>query len=118
MRFLASSPPTGEHIRELHEHNLTTWEPQRTLDERLKKLVYGENLVTLPDTNARGRNRRVEAERMHTGEAARIVSLIKPLYNLSIKTIAYAHNHVSLLNSLLNFLPNLLLNHNPNHGIA
>ena len=75
-----AEPPDAAHIQELHTHNLTTWEPQRALDERLKLLVYGENRVTLPDTNARGRNRRIEAERMHTGEAARIVSLIKPLY--------------------------------------
>ncbi len=81
---------SDEHIRELYEHNLTFWRPQRDLDARLRDQVFGETAVALPNTNDQSRTIRFEPERMHMGEAARIVSLaISPYSQPAVPSMQY-----------------------------
>ncbi|MFQ5472538.1 MAG: hypothetical protein ACE5FA_06610, partial [Dehalococcoidia bacterium] len=75
-------PVSEGHIKELARHIERVWKPQQLLDKRLIDHVYGEALTEAPDTANKERNRRIEPERMHTGEAARVVALVKPRYAL------------------------------------
>ncbi len=81
---------SDQHIRELYEHNKTFWRPQRDLDLRLRDQVFGETAIALPNTNDESRTVRLDPERMHMGEAARIVSLaISPYFQPAVPSAQY-----------------------------
>ena len=58
---------SDKHIRELYEHNLIFWGPQRDLDKRTRDQVFGETAIALPNTNHPSRTIRFEPERLPMG---------------------------------------------------
>ncbi len=81
---------SDQHIRELFEHNKTFWQAQRTLDMRTRDQVFGETAIALPNTKDESRTIRFDPERMHMGEAARIVSLaISPYFQPAVPSAQY-----------------------------
>lgn len=79
---LLDEKPNKGHIRDLYNHVLNdeAWQAQRDLDTKLLDLYFNEHGIEAPDTNEKGRKRRIKPERGSTGEASRIIDLIVSFY--------------------------------------
>lgn len=67
-------------IQEVYDAVQDFWGPQFTKDKEIIALIEGEHKIEVPDTQAKGRVRRIEPERMESREAARTVKQIQAFY--------------------------------------
>ena len=72
--------PTGEMIEEVYKAVQDFWSTQFTKDKDLIDLIEGEHKIEVPDTQAKGRKRKIQPERMESREAARTVNQVKAFY--------------------------------------
>lgn len=81
-RSALDDEPRLEAIRELHDFVARSpgWTAQRAYDKERLDLYFGTHLIPTDNTAAKDRRRRIEPERMATGEAAREVDLISSFY--------------------------------------
>ena len=72
--------PTSPMIQEVYDAVQDFWSPQFKRDKDLIALIEGEHKIPVPDTQAKGRKRKIEPERMESKEAPRSVNQVRAFY--------------------------------------
>ena len=72
--------PTSEMIQEVYKAVQDFWLTQFKKDKDLLELIEGEHKIPVPATQAKGRKRKIEPERMESREAARSINQIRAFY--------------------------------------
>ena len=106
---------TEEAIREVYDHNDRYWTVQRTLDQDFLDLYDDKHKVPIPSTMGGDQIVRLEPERVHSGESARIVNRMKAMYpqlaDIGLRwqgegpgTVGEADRYEEALNSIMDLL--------------
>jgi hypothetical protein len=72
--------PTAPMIQEVYDAVQDFWTEQFMQDKDLIELIEGEHKIEVADTEAKGRKRKIEPERMESREAARSVNQVRAFY--------------------------------------